>query len=110
MLDVGITDLPVLLPPPSYMFPKFKRPLYEYEKDPKEVTKVLRKVLRVFYHKQNGAFGVGENPWWEVKVPTSGLTSDIAKRVTVGMDEFSPSDILPWFEMNLGSKFHNGPG
>ena len=102
--------IPVLTPPLAYMFPKFNRPLYEYEKDAKEVTRVLRAVLRIFYHKQNGAFGVGENPWWEVKVPTSGLTSRIAMRATEGMDEFAPSDILPWHEVPNGSKFHNGPG
>ena len=100
-----------LSPPRSSLFPVFsKGPLSTFEKNCKDVSFFLRRVLRVYHPKTAGPFGTGKNVWWDVRVPCSGLTSNISLAAVGDRQYFCPGDFLPWEEMNLGTKFHSGPG
>ena len=71
---------------------------------------MLRRVMKLFHPKEAGSFGTGTNVWWDRKVPSSSLTSAISLAAVKDRQDFCPGDFLPWQEMNLGAKFHSGPG
>ena len=98
-------------PPSSNEFPPFcKGPLHIIERKARDVTYILRRVLRVFHPKKFGSLGTGINVWWDMRVPSNRLTSSISKGAVGDREEFCPGDFLPWQEMNLGTRFHSGPG
>ena len=98
-------------PPTAGSFPTFcYGPLSVMEKNANNTTSFFRKILRLFHPKTSGFLGMGQNRWWSVRVPTRLLTSAISRGMVVGMEDFSPSQFIPWSAMNLGSRFNAGPG
>ena len=67
---------PCPAPPLPIHFPAFvKGPLSVLSKNAMDVTWMLRRVLILFHPKKAGAFGLGENLWWDKPVSCSRLTS-----------------------------------